>query len=56
MLKRLQVKLEARFRNPGRADEADRARYQKAVSRALWGIYCFERYLDQPQMVSYMSS
>ena len=45
MLKRLHVKLEARFRNPGMADEAGRAKYQKAVSRALWGIYCFERYL-----------
>lgn len=43
MLKRLQVKLEARFRNPGIADEAGKAKYQKAVSRALWGIYCFER-------------
>jgi hypothetical protein len=43
MLKRLHVKLEASFRNPGMADEAGRAKYQKAVSRALWGIYCFER-------------
>jgi len=42
MLKRLQVKLEAKFRNPRMADEAGRAKYQKAVSRALWGIYCFE--------------
>lgn len=56
MLKRLQVKLEASFRNPGMADEAGRAKYQTAVSRALWGIYCFERYQDQPQTVSYMTS
>jgi len=42
MLKRLQVKLEARFTNPGIADEAGRSKCQKAVSRALWGIYCFE--------------
>lgn len=48
MLKRLQVKLEARFRNPGMADKAGKARYQKAVSRVLWGIYCFERYKDKP--------
>lgn len=44
MLKRLQVKLEATFQKPGMADEASRNRYQKAISRALWGIYCFERY------------
>jgi hypothetical protein len=44
MLKQLQVKLEASFRKPEKADEADKARYQKAISRALWGIYCFERY------------
>jgi len=54
MLKRLQVKLEAKFRNPRMADEAGRAKYQKAVSRALWGIYCFERYLYQPQTIWYM--
>jgi hypothetical protein len=44
MLKRLQGKLEAKFQNPGLADEASTNRYQKAISRALWGIYCFERY------------
>ncbi|KAM0716502.1 hypothetical protein Q7P37_007947 [Cladosporium fusiforme] len=42
MLKRLQVKLEAKFQTPGIPDEAGRNRYQKAISRALWGIYCFE--------------
>jgi hypothetical protein len=44
MLKRLQGKLEAKFKNPGLSDEASTNRYQKAISRALWGIYCFERY------------
>jgi hypothetical protein len=47
MLKRLQAKLEAKFRNPDAADETSRNRYQKAISRALWGIYCFERYYSK---------
>lgn len=48
MLKRLQVRLEARYSRPGIADEASRHKYQKGISRALWGIFCFERYYHPP--------
>lgn len=43
MLRRL--KLEAKYRETTIRDEAKRTRYQKALSRALWGICCFERYV-----------
>ena len=44
MLSRLQAKLEARLATPGDVHQRNVSRYVKAISRALWGIYCFERY------------
>lgn len=44
MLSRLQAKLEARLTTPGDFHQGNVSRYVKAISRALWGIYCFERY------------
>ena len=45
MLSRLQEKLEARLTSPGDVHQGNVSRYVKAISRALWGIYCFERYV-----------
>jgi hypothetical protein len=44
MLSRLQAKLEARFTTPGDVHQGNVSRYVKSTSRALWGVYCFERY------------
>jgi hypothetical protein len=44
MLDWIQPKLESRFNNPVMIDPSNATRYQDAISRMLWGIYCFERY------------
>jgi hypothetical protein len=44
MLGRLQVKLEASFHDPMMVNSITDTKYQRALSRSLWGIYCFERY------------
>jgi hypothetical protein len=44
MLGRLQVKLEASFHDPKTGNSTANNKYQRALSRSLWGIYCFERY------------
>lgn len=43
MLRRL--KLEVKFHTSTFRDDVMKTRYQKAISRALWGICCFERYV-----------
>jgi len=55
MLGKLQVNLEASFHDPKTTDSTANTKYQRALSRTLWGIYCFESitalsYL-QPSMV-----
>jgi len=55
MLGRLQVKLEASFHDPKMVNSTANVKYQRALSKTLWGIYCFESvtalsYL-QPSMV-----
>lgn len=42
MLSRL--KLDAKFRESEPGDDTQRHKIQKALSRAAWGIFCFERY------------
>lgn len=44
MLSHLRAKLETSPTNTKMAEGRDTARYGKAMSRTLWGIYCFERY------------
>ena len=41
MLRRL--KLEVKYNSTVFTDDVKKTKYQKAVSRALWGISCFER-------------
>jgi hypothetical protein len=43
MLARLQAKLETMFTDLERVNEGATTKTAKAISRALWGIYCFER-------------
>ena len=43
MLARLQAKLETTLTDLERANEGATTKIAKAISRALWGIYCFER-------------
>ena len=43
MLARLQAKLETIFTDLERIHEGATTKTAKAISRALWGIYCFER-------------
>jgi hypothetical protein len=43
MLSRLQAKLETMFTDLERVNKRATTKTAKAISRALWGIYCFER-------------
>jgi hypothetical protein len=43
MLARLQAKLETTLTDLERANEGATTKTAKAITRALWGIYCFER-------------
>lgn len=43
MLARLQVELETTFTDLERSNEGATTKTAKAISRALWGVYCFER-------------
>lgn len=43
MLARLEAQLETLFENSGRVYEGNTNKSAKAVSRTLWGIFCFER-------------
>jgi hypothetical protein len=45
MLSRLQVKMEANFHDPKAVNSTTDTKYQSVLSRTLWGIYCFERYV-----------
>jgi len=38
------LKLDAKFRETKPGDDTQRHKIQKALSRAAWGIFCFERY------------
>jgi len=53
MLGKLQVNLEASFHDPKTTDSTANTKYQRALSRTLWGIYCFERY-TRPLPQSYL--
>lgn len=48
MFKREQVNLERNFENPPVSMGSGKVqnRYKNAISRALWGFYCFERYVQ----------
>jgi hypothetical protein len=43
MLGRLQTKLETIFIDLERANKGAKTKTAEAISRALWGVYCFER-------------
>lgn len=43
MLARLREKLETLFMDLEKTNEGATDKDAKAISRALWGIYCFER-------------
>jgi hypothetical protein len=62
MLSRLQAKLGAGCTTPGSVWEANMSDYVKAVSSALWGVYCIEscekftRIAVLPQSLRYLHS